>query len=94
MSDTEEDLNRQIEDLKAQLASEKATAKKGNYLQVIKKGGVYLCGIRRYPVTFCFEEWNRILEMTPDVRKFLAEHESALPKPSTVPFPAIGAGIN
>ena len=93
MSDIEEDLNRQIEDLKAQLASEKATAKKGIYLQVSKKGGVSLYGIRRYPVTFYLEEGNRIVEMEPDIRKFLAEHESDLPKSRTVPFPAIGRGI-
>jgi len=94
MSDIEEDLNRQIEDLKAQLASEKATAKKGIYLQVSKKGGVSLYGIRRYPVTFYLEEGNRIVEMEPDIRKFLAEHESDLPKSRTVPFPAIGRGIS
>ena len=82
MPETEEDLKQQIEDLKAQLASEKAGAKKNIYLQVSKKGGVSLYGIRRFPITFYFEEWNRILDMEPDIRKFLAEHESELTKKS------------
>jgi hypothetical protein len=80
MSESEEDLRRQVADLKAQLESEKASAKRPITLQVSKKGAVSLYGIRRFPVTFYLEEWNRILDMEGEIRKFLEEHEAELSK--------------
>lgn len=80
MSENEEDLKRQIAELKAQLESEKASAKRSITLQVSKKGGVSLYGIRRFPITFYFEEWNRILGMESEIRAFLKEHEGELTK--------------
>jgi hypothetical protein len=80
MSESEEDLKRQIAELKAQLESEKASAKRPITLQVSKKGGVSLYGIRRFPITFYLEEWNRILDMEGEIRKFLEEHEAELAK--------------
>ena len=80
MSESEEDLKRQITDLKAQLESQKASAKRPITLQVSKKGGVSLYGIRRFPITFYLEEWNRILDMEGEIRKFLEEHEAELAK--------------
>ena len=80
MSESEEDLRRQIADLKAQLESKKASAKRPIHLQVSKKGGVSLYGIRRFPITFYFEEWNRILDMEGEIRAFLEEHEGELTK--------------
>ena len=80
MSESEEDLKRQITDLKAQLESQKASAKRPITLQVSKKGGVSLYGIRRFPITFYLEEWNRILDMEGEIRKFLEEHEAELVK--------------
>ena len=80
MSESEEDLKRQITDLKAQLESQKASAKRPITLQVSKKGGVSLYGIRRFPITFYLEEWNRILDMEGEIRKFLEEHQTELAK--------------
>lgn len=82
MPENQEDLKQQIADLKAELATEKAERKKGIYLQVSKKGGVSLYGIRRFPITFYLEEWNRILDMEDEVRAFLAEHAGELTKKS------------
>ena len=47
-------------------------------LQVSAKGGVSLYGIRRFPVTFYKEEWERILGMGDDIRAFIAEHAAEL----------------
>jgi len=80
MSENEEDLKQQIAGLKAQLESEKASAKRSITLQVSKKGGVSLYGIRRFPITFYLEEWNRILDMEGEIRAFLKEHEGELTK--------------
>jgi hypothetical protein len=82
VQENEEDLKQQIADLKAELATEKSERKKGIYLQVSKKGGVSLYGIRRFPITFYLEEWNRILDMDGEIRAFLAEHVGELTKKS------------
>jgi hypothetical protein len=80
MSESEEDLKQQVEALKAQLEAEKSKGQKSLSLKVSAKGGVSLYGIRRFPVTFYLEEWNRILDMETEIRAFLAEHESELKK--------------
>ena len=43
-------------------------------LKVSAKGGVSLYGVRRFPITFYPEEWNRILDMRDEIRAFLREH--------------------
>ena len=78
MSEGDEDLKQRIAELEGQLESEKAKQKKGTYLKVSQKGGVSLYGIRRFPVTFYQEEWDRILGMADDIRSFIAEHEGEL----------------
>ena len=61
MSDSEDDLKRQVEELKSQLQAEKSKSSREMRLQVSAKGGVSLYGIRRFPVTFYQEEWDKIL---------------------------------
>ena len=85
MSENEEELRRQLEEMKrqkeeaeSQLAAEKAKQTRAVYLKVSEKGGASLYGIRRFPVTFYVEEWNRILDMEPEIRSFLKAHESEL----------------
>jgi hypothetical protein len=80
MAEDEEDLKRQIADLKAQLESEKSKGRKGVYLKVSEKGGASLYGIRRFPITFYLEEWQTILGMAGEIREFLSEHEAELRK--------------
>ena len=82
MPENEEDLKQQVADLKAQLEAQKAAAKKSVYLKVSQKGAVSLYGIRRFPITFYLEEWNRILGMEGEIRAFLTEHEGELTKKS------------
>ncbi len=78
MSDTEEDLKRQIAELKSQLESERAKGQRGVYLKVSQKGGASLYGLRRFPITFYLEEWLRILDMEREIRAFLSAHEFEL----------------
>ena len=92
MKDNEQDLARQFEEMKrkfeeskkekeeleAQLAAAKAKQTKAVYLKVSAKGGASLYGIRRFPVTFYVEEWNRILDMEPEIRSFLKANEGEL----------------
>ncbi len=78
MSDTEEDLKRQVAELKSQLELERAKGQRAVYLKVSQKGGASLYGIRRFPITFYLEEWIRILDMEREIRAFLSAHESEL----------------
>jgi hypothetical protein len=56
----------------------KARAKRGVELRVSEKGGVSLYGMRRFPVTFYREEWERILGMGDEIRAFIAANAGEL----------------
>jgi hypothetical protein len=75
---SDEDLQARIAQLEAENAALKARAKRGVELRVSEKGGVSLYGMRRFPVTFYREEWERILGMGEEIRAFMAEHASEL----------------
>jgi hypothetical protein len=74
----QQDYERRIAELEAQLAAEKAKQTRAVYLKVSEKGGASLYGIRRFPITFYVEEWNRILDMESEIRSFLRAHEDEL----------------
>ena len=82
MPESEEELRKRISELESQLEGQKERARQGVYLKVAAKGGVSVYGIRRFPITFYLEEWNRILDMSDEIRAFLREHESELSKRS------------
>lgn len=78
MSESDQDLKRRVAELEKQLEAERAKGRPGLQLKVSEKGGVSLYGIRRFPVTFYLEEWERILGMADEIRAFLAEHRGEL----------------
>jgi hypothetical protein len=79
MMESDESLAREVERLRAENAALKAGGGRRELrLQVSQKGGVSLYGIRRFPVTFYLEEWERILDMGDEIRAFLREHEGEL----------------
>jgi hypothetical protein len=73
-----DDLKAELERLRAENAALKAKEKRGTYLRVSEKGGVSLYGMRRFPITFYREEWERILAMGDEIRAFIAEHAGEL----------------
>lgn len=78
MGGSEEELQKRVEALEAQLEAERAKGRSRVQLKVSQKGGVSLYGIRRFPITFYLEEWRKILDMGDEIRAFLSEHESEL----------------
>ncbi|MAE95545.1 MAG: hypothetical protein CL910_12875 [Deltaproteobacteria bacterium] len=78
MSESDEEVQAELERLRAENEKLKAEKQKAIRLQVSQKGGVSLYGIRRFPITFYADEWDRILGMADDVRAFIAEHEGEL----------------
>lgn len=49
-------------------------------LKVSQKGAVSLYGLGRFPVTLYKEQWERVLEMADEIRRFLADHDAELKK--------------
>ena len=75
---SDEDLRAELERLRAENEALKSKESRGLRLQVSAKKGVSLYGIRRFPVTFYMEEWDRILAMADEIREFMRENEGAL----------------
>ena len=78
MATSDEDLKRELERLRAENETLKAKERRGTRLQVSEKGGVSLYGLRRFPVTFYADEWERILGMSDEIRAFIAANGTSL----------------
>jgi len=78
MTSSDDDLRRELERLRAENAALKAKERRGTRLAVSEKGGVSLYGLRRFPITFYKEEWERILAMADEIQGFIRENEAAL----------------
>jgi hypothetical protein len=74
----DEDVQSEIERLRAENAALKAGAPRGVSLKVSEKGGVSVYGLGRFPVTLYKEQWTRLLDMADDIRAFIQENESKL----------------
>jgi len=49
-------------------------------LKVSEKGGLSVYGLGRFPVTLYREQWEKLLGMTDEIRKFIKEHDEQLKK--------------
>jgi hypothetical protein len=74
----DEDLRAELERLRAENEALKTKGPRGLSLRVSEKGGVSLYGIRRFPVTFYADEWEKILGMADEIRRFSQEHAAQL----------------
>jgi hypothetical protein len=73
-----DDVNAELERLRAENEDLKAKATKQRRLKVSEKGGVSIYGIRRFPITFYADEWDILLGMEDEIRTFIRENESGL----------------
>jgi len=48
------------------------------YCKVSEKGAISVYGLQRMPVTLYVEQWQRLLDFSDEVRKFMKEHDSQL----------------
>ena len=74
----DEDLQAELERLRAENEALKAQETRGLRLQVSAKKGVSLYGIRRFPVTFYADEWEKILGMGDEIQAFIRENAAEL----------------
>jgi hypothetical protein len=78
MGDPDEDLRAELARLRAENEALKSKETRGLRLQVSAKHGVSLYGIRRFPVTFYADEWEKILGMADEIHAFLREKAAEL----------------
>ena len=64
--------------LTAELADAKAEKRATLKIKVSAKGAVQLDGLRRFPVTFYADEWERIFGLRGEIEAFIVEHRGDL----------------
>ena len=75
---SEEDLKAELERLRNENASLKRGAATGIRMKVSEKGAVSIYGMGRFPVTLYKEQWLKLLDMSAEIRNFIAENDAQL----------------
>jgi hypothetical protein len=75
---SDEDLKAELEQLRKENAALKKGAAKGVSMKVSEKGGLSVYGMGRFPVTLYKEQWLKLLDLSDEIRTFIAAHDSEL----------------
>jgi hypothetical protein len=75
---SDEDLRAELERLRKENESLKKGAAKGVSMKVSEKGGLSVYGLGRFPITLYQEQWTKLLDMSEDIRAFIASHQGEL----------------
>jgi hypothetical protein len=75
---SEESLRAELERLRNENAALKKGAAAGITMKVSEKGAVSIYGMGRFPVTLYKEQWLKLLDMSDDIRKFIAANDGKL----------------
>jgi hypothetical protein len=75
---SDEDMKEELERLRNENAALKKGTAKGISMKVSEKGGLSIYGLGRFPVTLYKEQWKKLLEISDDIRAFLAAHDAEL----------------
>jgi len=78
VAEQDEDLRAELERLRAENEALKSRSSREMRLKVSEKGAVSLYGIRRFPITFYADEWERVFDMADAVREFIRKNEDSL----------------
>ena len=74
----DDDVQAELERLRAENAALKARGPRGVSLKVSEKGGVSVYGRGRFPVTLYKEQWAKLLDMADEIRAFIKAHDGEL----------------
>jgi hypothetical protein len=74
----DEDLQAQIERLKAENEALKQKRSSAVSMKVSEKGAVSVYGLGRFPVTLYQEQWQKLLALSEDIKSFIDENRSRL----------------
>ena len=75
-----EDLKAELERLRSENAALKKGASTSIRMKVSEKGAVSIYGMGRFPVTLYKEQWLKLLDISDDIRAFIAANEGQLKK--------------
>lgn len=77
---TEEQLQAELERLRAENESLRRPARGQMSLKVSEKGALSVYGLGRFPVTLYREQWEKLLGLADSIRQFIADHDAELKK--------------
>ena len=75
---SDEELKSELERLRNENAALKKGASSGIRMKVSEKGALSIYGMGRFPVTLYKEQWLKLLDMSDEIRAFIAENEARL----------------
>lgn len=75
---SDQDLQAELERLKAENAALKKTSARGLSFKVSEKGAVSVYGMGRFPVTLYKEQWEKLLGMKEEILTFIKANEARL----------------
>jgi hypothetical protein len=74
----DEDFKDELERLRKENEALKKGASSSARMKVSEKGAVSIYGMGRFPVTLYKEQWLRLLDMSDEIRAFIAANEAQL----------------
>ena len=75
---SDEDLKAELERLRNENAALKKGAATGISMKVSEKGALSIYGMGRFPVTLYKEQWLKLLDMSDQIREFIAANDARL----------------
>ena len=75
---SDDDLKNELERLRNENAALKKGAATGITMKVSEKGGLSVYGMGRFPITLYKEQWLKLLDISDDIRAFIAANEGTL----------------
>jgi hypothetical protein len=76
---SDEDLKAELERLRSENAALKNKGASSSVrMKVSEKGAVSIYGMGRFPVTLYKEQWLKLLDMSAEIREFIAANEAQL----------------
>ena len=75
---SDDDVKEELERLRKENEALKKGASAGVRIKVSEKGAVSVYGMGRFPVTLYKEQWLKLLDMSAEIRAFIAANEAQL----------------
>lgn len=75
---SDQDVQAELERLKAENERLKGAQSRGMSMKVSEKGALSVYGLGRFPVTLYKEQWTKLLGMADDIKAFLRDNDDKL----------------